>query len=112
LARSHGRELSGEEVARRASEGDQQAREILKTAGEALGAALASVANALNPDAIVVGGKVVHSGEDYVEAMRRTFGERTMLVQRQGVRLMVSDLEDAGLLGAAAMVFDRSAVQR
>jgi glucokinase len=111
LSRELGEPLTAEEIGVRARRGDRMAQEILKTGGAALGIALSGLVNALNPEVVVVGGSVLKSGHAYVEALRTAFHERTMRVQREGVRLVVSTLEDAGLLGAATLVFDRSAVQ-
>lgn len=112
MAKEAGLELSAEALSKRAGEGDHAAQEILSKGGTALGTALASLVNALNPEVVVVGGNVLKSGEAYRSSLRKSFEERTMRVQREGVRLVFSTIEDAGLIGAAAMVFDRSAVQR
>lgn len=112
MAKEAGHGGSAEVLGKEAAEGDRTAQEILAKGGAALGTALAGLVNALNPEVVVVGGSVLKSGEAYVGSLRRTFEERTMRVQREGVRLAMSTIEDAGLLGAAAMVFDRSAIQR
>jgi glucokinase len=112
MAKDSGLEASAMALAEMAGAGDRAAQEILSTGGAALGTVLAGLVNALNPEIVVVGGNVLKSGDVYCSSLQRTFEERTMRVQREGVRLMFSTIEDAGLLGAAAIVFDRSAVQR
>lgn len=112
MAKEAGLDLSAEALSHRAGEGDRTAQEILTKGGAALGAVLAGLVNALNPEVVVVGGSVLKSGEAYRTSLNKTFEERTMRVQREGVRLDFSAIEDAGLLGAAAIAFDRSAVQR
>lgn len=112
MAREAGLEASATALGVLAGEGDRAALEVLTRGGAALGTALAGLVNALNPEVVVVGGNVLKSGEAFGAALQKAFAERTMRVQRAGVRLVFSMIEEAGLLGAAAMVFDRSAVER
>ncbi len=111
-AKAAGYDWSADEVARQAAGGNGPAQQVLRDGGAALGAALASLVNVLNPDTVVLGGSVLKSGAIYFDALQERYEETAMKVQRGGAKVLFSDLEDAGLLGAAAMVFERSAVQR
>jgi glucokinase len=70
--------LSAEEVHLAAEQGEEEAAAIIDTAGRYLGIGLASIINAFNPQAIVVGGGLTNIGERLlgparVEARRRSF---------------------------------------
>ena len=64
--------LTGEEITRRAGQGDQTARQVLDQAGRALGTAVASLAMILDIELYVIGGSVVNAGNLLLEPARRT----------------------------------------
>ena len=96
--------LTAEALGRMASEGDVAARELIAAGGRALGVALASLLNALNPERIVLGGPVLRLGDAFVGPLREAVAERTLSTPRDAADIVISDLEDAPLLGAAALV--------
>jgi glucokinase len=102
--------ITGEHVGKAAREYDETAREVLRRAGRALGIGLSNVANLFDPEIIVLGGAVVRAGEPYLGPARDQLVRMTQAQRRRPVRLDVSSLgQDAGLLGAAALAFDRVA---
>lgn len=72
------KEISGEEVYRRAKEGDEAARQAFALAGYYLGIGLSIAINLLNPEKILLGGAVM-AAEDFLlppaleEARKRSF---------------------------------------
>ena len=88
--------------------GDELALEVFRQMGFYLGIALADLVNVLNPEVIVIGGGAaagwdlfIHHVEDQIKA--RAFREPAERVKL--VRAMLGD--DAGILGAARLAFDR-----
>jgi glucokinase len=95
-----------EEVLRVASNGDQDAIEILTSAGEALGVSTAFLVNVLDPEMIVVGGGLGTAGGLYWEAFERSCREHIFADNSRGLPIVTATLGvDAGLVGAAAVVF-------
>lgn len=93
-------------VVGRAAQGDELARQILDTAGRAVGAALAQVVALLDPDMVILGGGLGTARTDVQPALRAELNRRT--ARRPGAPpLSVSDLgAAAGLWGAAFLAWD------
>ena len=95
-----------EEVFRAASNGDKNAIEILISAGEALGVSAAFLVNVLDPEMIVVGGGLGTAGGLYWNAFERSCREHIFADNSRGLPIVTATLGiDAGLVGAAAVVF-------
>ena len=108
--KAQNRELSekcaAEEVFRAASNGDEDATEILTSAGEALGVSVAFLVNVLDPEMIVVGGGLGMAGGLYWDAFQRSCREHIFADNSRGLPIVSAKLgTDAGLVGAAAVVF-------
>jgi len=96
------------EVARLAAAGAPAALAAFAGAGRALGQALGGVVNLLDIDAFRVGGGVADAGEVLLEPARRALREFAHPLAAEGVRLVKAALgNDAGLLGAAALAWER-----
>ena len=97
-------DLSAEQVAAAAREGDGLAVEVFRRVGYSLAIASASAVNLLNIDAIVLGGGVAASIQLFETELRAGIAWRAFSQMAQGVRVVVSELgDDAGLLGSAAL---------
>lgn len=97
---------SCEEVFRAASNGDRNAIEILTSAGDALGVSAAFLVNVLDPELIVVGGGLGVAGGLYWEAFMRSCRQHIFANNSRGLPIVTATLGvDAGLVGAAAVVF-------
>jgi glucokinase len=95
-----------EEVFRAASNGDKDATGILTSAGEALGVSVAFLVNVLDPEMVVVGGGLGMAGGLYWDAFQRSCREHIFSDDSRGVPIVAAKLgTDAGLVGAAAVVF-------
>jgi glucokinase len=107
FARAHNGEPSTcEEVFRAASNGDKNAIEILTSAGEALGVSVAFLVNVLDPEMIVVGGGLGTARGLYWNAFERSCREHIFADNSRGLPIVTATLGvDAGLVGAAAVVF-------
>jgi glucokinase len=104
---------TAEVVVTLANEGDALAREILQSAGQAMGSALGWLANVLDPEAIVIGGGLGTADGLYWEAMVRS--ARTHIWSDDTRRLPIVKAalgQDAGLIGAALYASSASEVNR
>lgn len=104
-------QLDGKAVTRAAEDGDEFAREVLAEAGTWLGVAMASIANALDPELIVVGGgAIVQAGPYLLPAAREALAERLLgRRHREPPAVRPATLgDDAGMIGAALLATDAS----
>jgi len=85
-----------------ALKGNKKAIKKFKEMGYYLGIGLANIIYAFDPDIIVVGGKISNSWKFFSKAMYKTVKERYFAAPCPIVK---SKLKDAGILGAAALVF-------
>lgn len=97
---------TAEEVFRAASDGDRDAIEILISAGQALGVSAAFLVNVLDPELMVVGGGLGMAGGFYWDAFLKSCREHIFADNSRNLPIITAKLgTDAGLVGAAAIVF-------
>jgi glucokinase len=112
-AAKQGAELVGPLVTELAYDGDQAAIDVLELIGTRLGVAIASYVNIFNPQVVVIGGGVMAAGDLLLEPARATVAARALPPSRDEVRIVTADFGvEAGMVGAAAMAFDRLAAAR
>jgi glucokinase len=101
-----GRRLSGELVAEAARQGDEAAREILRTVGYYCGVGLSMIVEIINPELIVVGGGLTRIGPMLMDPARAAMREHTQPELWDSVRVVSWQLgDDLGIIGAAAKAF-------
>ena len=99
----YGRRVAGEEVTALARDGDPAAMQLMQTLGDRLGAGLAGIAMALNPEMIVLGGGVMAAADLVIEPARAELRRRALAPARD-VRVERAALgEEAGMIGAALL---------
>ncbi len=93
-------------LAAAAAEDDELVLGELTEAARVIGIAVGNVINFLNPEVIILGGGVIEACGDLMMPLIRERAERTAIANAaEGVRIVQSQLgDDAGLLGAAALV--------
>jgi len=107
-ARAEGRDITGPLLTELAGEGDAASVEVLAEAGRKLGTGLSSLANALNPAVVVIGGGAAAAGELLLGPARAEL-ERRALGPNREVRVVPAHFGDeAGMLGAAVMALEES----
>lgn len=79
--------ITAVDVANAARGGDLTAQQILITAGDHLGIAIASLVNLFNPNVIVVGGGVAQIGDLFLEPVRKAVQKRSLPAAAQAVRI-------------------------
>lgn len=96
----------GDEVTEKAEAGDKRAREALATIGKHLGVGIANIINIFDPELVIVGGKVPKAGAFLLDPAKDVIKKRTLAYRSRKVAIKTSALgDDAGVMGAAAMVF-------
>lgn len=97
--------VRGEHVTAAAEAGDPQALVVLDTFAGWVALGLANLTNVLDPEAIVIGGGLVRSGDTLLEPVRRWYERRLYATDRRPPpRLLAASLgEQAGAIGAALL---------
>jgi glucokinase len=93
---------SAPEVIAAAESGDSNAREVVESAGRALGAAVAQLVNVLDPAAVVIGGGLGLAGGFYRESLEKSLREYVWSDLHRDAPLVSAELGfEAGVVGAA-----------
>jgi glucokinase len=101
-AASSGLAMAAPEILALAETGDPLAVPIVETAGRALGAASAQLVNALDPEAVVIGGGLGLAGGLFRRCVENALHEFVWSDLHRNIRLVSAKLgNDAGMVGAA-----------
>jgi glucokinase len=93
----------GEDVVAAAAVGDPIAVEVVRTAGDALGASVGFLVNVMDPEAVIVGGGAGLAGGLYWDSFVRSAREHIWADGQRDLPILMAGLgADAGLIGAAA----------
>ena len=99
---------SAAEVIAAAQQGNAAALRLVERAGRALGLAFCGLAHVFNPEAVVMGGGMAHSGDVLFRPLREAFEQHAMAVPRRRLRLLSAELgDDVGLWGSALHALER-----
>jgi glucokinase len=100
----------GEEVLSAVERGDSVGARVVKSAGEALGVSVAFLVNVLDPQAVIVGGGLGLAGGLYWSSFVASTRDHIWAESSRGLPILTATLgTDAGLIGAAATIVQRSA---
>ncbi len=100
---------TAEDVARAAADGDAVALGIFEAAGTALGLAIGSLINVLDPARVVLGGGLTAVWGLWAPAMHRAVASYVMAASARAIDIVPAALgDDAGLVGAAVYAFDQT----
>ena len=102
-----GEALSGAQISARANAGEALARSVIEQSGRALGESIASWADVLDPELVVLSGSVTKAGAIWRDALQAGF-ESFCLPDLAGLPLVDAVLgDDAPLIGAAERLLDK-----
>jgi glucokinase len=102
------REPKGRDLFAAAQQGEQVAEAEIRHGGHLLGLGLGGLVNVLNPDAVTLSGGLVNMGEMLLGPLRGAM-HSIAYGAASGTIVRLSELgDDAGLLGAAAVAFERA----
>lgn len=102
---------NGETVFTRAAEGTKEALEMYEAFGFHLGNAIKTILYAVDTELIILGGSVSNAFPYFSERMwqqLQTFGFQNAITN---LKIETSELENAGVLGAAALYYDQEKKQ-
>jgi predicted NBD/HSP70 family sugar kinase len=96
------------DIVRLARNGDSATLRVIEDSGTAIGRALATVANLVNPEVIVVGGPLAELGDLFLAPIERGLIRHAVPSVGENTALVMSSLgEKAEALGAAALVLQQ-----
>jgi predicted NBD/HSP70 family sugar kinase len=111
LRETHGQTLTVGEAIAKAVAGDAGCRRAIADAGTAIGLAVATLCNLVNPRRIVVGGELAAAGELLLDPMRESLRRGAIRSAADDVIVVEGALGDrAEVLGAVALVLRRGVV--
>lgn len=88
--------------------GDQYANELIATTGVHLGKGIATLLHLFNPELIILGGTLSKADDILINSIQQTLNSYSIPRIRQDTVILISGLgENAGLMGAVALVMDR-----
>lgn len=91
-----------------AKEGDKTSLKVWEDTGRYLGIGFANIVHTVNPQRFIVGGRVANAAEFFMPALRDELNKRATMVPKDSVEVVPAELEEnAGMIGAAAMAFER-----
>lgn len=104
--------ITGPMVTEAAQQGDALAIDTFNEIGFWLGIGINNIINIFNPELVVIGGGMAEAGELVMAPVRRIIAERTLAPNKDIAEVVLAELgNQAGTLGAAALVFDEIGMQ-
>ena len=105
--------VSTADIVRNALSGDSATLRVLDDAGAAIGRGLASIANLINPEVIVIGGPLAGLDQILLDPIRRGLLRHAVPSVGEATGLVMSSLGDrAEALGAASLVLQSTGLRR
>ncbi len=103
--------LTLRDVVSRARDGDPGCRQVIADAGMTIGAVVAGLGMAVNPQCIVVGGELAETGELLLEPLREAIRRRVLLNQIAPLEVVPAEFGGrAEVMGALVLVLDSTDV--
>ena len=97
--------ITSKDVYDAAMAGDKMAKEIFEFTGKKLGAALADFTAFSSPEAFILFGGLMRSGDLLLEPLKKSFDEELLFIYKDKPKILVSELneDDGAVLGASAL---------
>jgi glucokinase len=99
-------QLDGVQVFEDAKKGDVRALKLYEELGTHIGHAIKMVMYAYDPQLIILGGSVRHAYDFFQKKMWEQIKTFVFTKSAERIRVEISDLQNSGILGAAALYYD------
>jgi glucokinase len=101
-------QIDGEVVFKNACEGNAAAIRMYEEMGAHLGNAIKMILYALDVELIILGGSVRHAYPYFSKTMWQQINTIAFQKSARGLRIEISELENSGVLGAAALFYEQN----
>jgi glucokinase len=101
-------QMDGEVVFKNALKGDTKAIKMYEEMGAHLGNAIRMILYALDVELIILGGSVRHAYSYFSKTMWQQINTIAFQKSARGLRIEISELENSGVLGAAALFYEQN----
>ena len=102
-----GTRLTGPEISKLANDGDMQAKEVIETAGFALGGSIGMLLSVFDPEIIVLTGSVTKAGKIWEDALYRGYNKEANPTIKDNLKIVSAKLGDpAAVYGACENTLD------
>jgi predicted NBD/HSP70 family sugar kinase len=109
LRRSHGEEITIEQMIALARDGDPGCQRVIADAGRIVGRVTGAICNQFNPERIVVGGELALAGDLLLDPLRESISRYAIPAATEELTVAAGQLGDrAELMGALALVVGQS----
>jgi predicted NBD/HSP70 family sugar kinase len=109
LRRSHGEEITIEQMIALARDGDPGCQRVIADAGRIVGRVTGAICNQFNPERIVVGGELALAGDLLLDPLRESTSRYAIPAATEELTVAAGQLGDrAELMGALALVVGQS----
>jgi len=98
--------VSGEALSKKAEDGNEDALAIFSEFGSHLGDAIKLILYSVDPEIIILGGSVSKAFRFFEEAMWKSIEGFAYTKTKENINIVVSDIENIAILGAAALYLD------
>lgn len=106
--KADGRQYRYDDMLEAALKGDSLSIRLIQEQGDKLGEALGNILNLLNPELIVIGGKIARVNELFVDSVKAGMKKTALINSLKFCKVEVSNLgSEAGPKGAASMVWKK-----
>lgn len=91
-----------------AKQGDATALKVWEDTGKYLGIGFSNIIHTVNPRRFIIGGRVSGAREFFFPALQNEINKRATMVPKDSVEIVSAELqENAGMVGAAALAFEK-----
>ena len=97
---------TGEELFKKAAQGDKEAIEIFSEFGANLGEAIKLIMYSVDPEIIILGGSVSKSFNLFKEKMYKSISNFSYPKSIENLKIEISEIDNVAILGAAALYYN------
>jgi predicted NBD/HSP70 family sugar kinase len=101
-------EIGFDDIVRALHEGSALCRQIMVESGRYLGIGVANLIDLINPELVIIGGRLGTCSGELIDSLRTTVETRVLSARGKRTPMITSDLDNAVVRGAAALVIDNT----
>ncbi len=105
LSENNPESITTEMVAKAAQDGDNTSLEIFENAAKLLGVSIANMTHIINPEVVVIGGKVSNAGDFFFDKIKYYFDQQHLQGSGRHIKIVKSSFQnEAAVKGAISLI--------